>query len=156
TTTNDEPSRNPAIGGVNVFLANGAFFKSETDLATRGRMMGLDWRRFHRSDVAYNGPLGQGWNGHYDQRVRLAIGGMNYISWFTPGGRTELFSGSSYVIPGPAGVYVTATYESTHDTITLEDRHGYRCVFNADGRLWRCIDRNGNATECSYNYVGQL
>jgi YD repeat-containing protein len=163
TTTNDEPPRNPAIGGVNVFLANGAFFKSETDLATRGRMMGMSWSRFYRSDISYNGPLGQGWMGHYFQRVEYGVGGEfgdEYISWSTPDGRTETFWRSSFIIGAifypPEGVYVSAALDETFETVTLTDRHGYRCVFNADGRLWRSIDRNGNATECSYNYVGQL
>ena len=155
TTTNDEPSRNPGIGGVNVFLVNGAFFKSETDLAVRGRMMGISWSRFYRSDIGYNGPLGHGWVGHYYQRAVFDSGSSD-IQWYTPDGRKEVFPDVTGGFSSPVGVYVRATRETTYNTITLTDRHGYRCVFNADGRLWRCIDRNGNTTECSYNYAGQL
>ncbi|MCA8936840.1 MAG: hypothetical protein KDB68_11635, partial [Planctomycetes bacterium] len=155
TVTNAEPSRNPAIGGVNVFLKNGAFFKSETDIATRGRMMGMSWSRFYRSDIAYDGPLGHGWVGHYYQRALIDAASSD-IWWYTPDGRKEVFADVTGGYSNPIGVYVTATSESTYDTITLTDRHGYRCVFNAEGRLWRCIDRNGNTTECSYNYAGQL
>ncbi|MCB9892811.1 MAG: RHS repeat protein, partial [Planctomycetes bacterium] len=154
TVNNDEPSRNPAIGGVNVFLINGEFFKSETDLAVRGRMMGISWSRFYRSQISYDGPLGHGWVGHYFQRA--VIDGSSDINWYTPDGRKEVFPDVTGGYSNPTGVYVTATSESTFNTITLTDRHGYQCVFNADGRLWRCIDRNGNATECSYNYAGQL
>ncbi|MCC6575150.1 MAG: hypothetical protein IT462_15345, partial [Planctomycetes bacterium] len=153
TTTNAEPSRNPAIGGVNVFLVNGAFFKSETDIATRGRMMGISWSRFYRSDIGYNGPLGNKWVGHYYQRA--AFSGGNVL-WYTPDGRTETFTANGGNFDAPAGVYVKATRETTHGTITLTDRHGFACVFNAQGRLWKCIDRNGNASVCMYNYAGQL
>ncbi|MCC6575131.1 MAG: DUF4347 domain-containing protein, partial [Planctomycetes bacterium] len=153
TTTNAEPSRNPAIGGVNVFLVNGAFFKSETDIATRGRMMGISWSRFYRSDISYNGPLGNKWVGHYYQRA--AFSGGNVL-WCTPDGRTETFTANGGNFDAPAGVYVKATRETTHGTITLTDRHGFTCVFNAQGRLWKCIDRNGNASVCTYNYAGQL
>jgi YD repeat-containing protein len=155
TVNNDEPSRNPAIGGVNVFLVNGEFFKSETDLAVRGRMMGISWSRFYRSQITYDGPLGHGWVGHYFQRA-VIDSGTSDIWWYTPDGRKEVFPDIAGGYSSPAGVYVTASSENTHGTITLTDRHGYRCVFNADGRLWRCIDRNGNTTECSYNYAGQL
>ncbi|MCC6573202.1 MAG: hypothetical protein IT462_05360 [Planctomycetes bacterium] len=160
TTTNAEPNRNPAIGGVNVFLKNGAFFKSETDIATRGRMMGISWSRFYRSDITYNGPLGQKWVGHYYQRVVFEEGGggpggdPDNIHWYTPDGRKETFSGNQF--DAPAGVYVKATRDTTYSTITLTDRHGFRCVFNAQGRLWKCIDRNGNTSTCAYNYAGQL
>ncbi|MCC6574393.1 MAG: hypothetical protein IT462_11440 [Planctomycetes bacterium] len=154
-TTNPEPSRNPAIGGVNVFLVSGAFFKSETDIATRGRMMGISWSRFYRSDITYNGPLGFNWVGHYFQRA-ICDSGSGDIWWYTPDGRKEVFSDVTGGFSNPAGVYVTATRETTHNTITLTDRNGMACVFDAQGRLWKCVDRNGNKTECTYNYAGQL
>ncbi|MBK8205161.1 MAG: hypothetical protein IPK87_00075 [Planctomycetes bacterium] len=155
TTTNAEPSRNPAVGGINVFLNNGAFFKSETDIATRGRMMGMSWSRFYRSDIAFNGPLGHNWVGHYFQRAFIDTGSSD-IHWYTPDGRKEVFPDVTGGYSSPVGVYVRAESESTHNTVTLTDRHGYQCVFNADGRLWKCIDRNGNVTECTYNNLGQL
>ncbi|MCC6573369.1 MAG: hypothetical protein IT462_06205 [Planctomycetes bacterium] len=155
TTTNTEPSRNPAIGGVNVFLHSGAFFKSETDITTRGRMMGISWSRFYRSDITYNGPLGFNWVGHYYQRA-IYDSSSSDIWWYTPDGRKEVFPDVTGGFSSPIGVYVTATRETTYNTITLTDRHGFKCVFNSQGRLWKCIDRNSNTTECSYNYAGQL
>ncbi|MBX3458589.1 MAG: hypothetical protein KF696_01340 [Planctomycetes bacterium] len=151
---NEEPSRNPAIGGMNVFLVNGEFFKAETDIAVRGRMMGVSWSRFYRSQITYNGPLGQNWIGHYYQRVTVNSGATDIITWYTPDGRSEEFEidGSDYT--SPAGIYVKP--EWVGDNMSLLDRHGYRCVFDNEGRLWKCIDRNGNFTECEYNFAGQL
>jgi YD repeat-containing protein len=153
--SNAEPSRNPAIGGVNVFLANGAFFKSETDIATRGRMMGLSWSRLNRSDIQLNGPLGQGWVGHYFQRA-IYDGSSQNITWFTPDGRAELFNWNSTDWDSPTGVYVKATRDGGTGIVTLTDRHGFKCTFNAEGRLTACTDRNGNSSTCGYNADGQL
>ncbi|MCK6440432.1 MAG: DUF6531 domain-containing protein, partial [Planctomycetes bacterium] len=155
--SNDEPARNAAVGGVNVFLINGEFFQGKTDIATRGRMMGISWSRFHRSEMTYNGPLGQGWVGHYYQRVKEQVG-TGHILWYTPGGRIETFTNlgtGNYA--NPAGVYVKASKDAANGTITLMDRHRYLCTFGLnDGRLLRCTDRNGNFTECTYNAAGQL
>ncbi|KAA0208915.1 hypothetical protein EDM80_15210, partial [bacterium] len=155
TVTNAEPNRNPAVGGLNVFLSNGAFFKSETDLATRGRMMGMSWSRFYRSDVGCNGPLGHGWLGYYYQRAIWTIGGTDLVEWYTPDGRKESFSGIGTLTP-PSGIYALATVDSTHGTVTIADRHGHKCVFNSQGRLAECVDRNGNKVTLEYNYAGQL
>ncbi|MCC6149493.1 MAG: hypothetical protein IT461_04515, partial [Planctomycetes bacterium] len=155
TTTNAEPNRNPGIGGLNVFLKNGAFFKGETDIATRGRMMGISWSRFYRSDIGYNGPLGNGWLGFYFQQCYYDSGSADII-WKTPDLRTETFADVTGGFTPPAGIYMKAERDTTHNTVTLTDRHGYKCVFNSQGRLWRCIDRQGNFVECSYNFLGQL
>ncbi|GIK53798.1 MAG: hypothetical protein BroJett014_27710 [Planctomycetota bacterium] len=153
--TNDEPPRNPGIAGLNVFLINGAFFKSETDIATRGRMMGMSWSRFYRSDVACNGPLGNGWLGYYFQRAIYTAGGTDHVSWYAPDGRMEQFDGFN-PISGPAGVYANAVVDFTHSTVTITDRHGHKCIFNSQGRLMECVDRHGNKVKLEYNYVGQL
>ena len=78
------------------------------------------------------------------------------IWWYTDDGRKEVFTESLGTYSNPVGVYITATSETTHNTITLTDRHGFKCIFNKAGRLSKCVDRNGNESFCTYNYAGQL
>ena len=54
------PHRNAAEVAPGVRLANGSFTWTQTDLCTAGRVMGLSMRRVYRSDMDFDGPLGQG------------------------------------------------------------------------------------------------
>ena len=154
-TDDREPSRNPAVVAVNVFGANGEFFMSRTDVATRGRMMGLAWsRNWQSNNVGFNGSLGRGWVGYYFQRaVYVASGARPGIRWYTPEGRTELFPARG---PGqfgrPAGVYMKAERDAVTGAITLTDRHGFQCFFDGvAGKLQKCRDRNGNESVCRFS-----
>jgi YD repeat-containing protein len=155
TNTNGEAVKNAATGGVGVFLGTGAFFTGATDLAGRGRVMGINWSRFYHSAISYNGPLGHKWSGYYFQRA-IYDSGSGDIFWYTPTGRKETFPDVTGGFSNPAGVYMRATRETTYNTITLTDPHGHSCVFSSDGRLWKCVDPNGNKAVCFYNYAGQL
>ena len=135
-------------------IASGEFIRTEVLHATRGRVYGVTWDATYQSNTQYQGPLGAGWTSHFFQRVRFD-GATSAISWFTPGGRTEVFTWTGTAYAPPPGVYWTATRDAVTGQITLRHRHGERCVFGADGRLQFCEDRNFNRVTLVRNPVGQ-
>ena len=148
-----EAPRNAASGAEGVILSTGAYTRDETDLTIRGAMQGITLGRTYRSDINYDGPLGQNWVGFYFQRVEYSSGN---IRWYTSTGRQELFSASASGWIAPQGIYVKAERDSLHGTILLTDRHGDRLRFDARGCLTAVIDRNGNCAECVHDHLGQL
>lgn len=106
-----EPRRNPDVfvwdaaadlGRLN--LATGEFSVAAEDLRLGGR--GLDWsfQRTYRSQVAYDGPLGAGWD--FSDNARVAREGTDIV-YFDGTGRREVFRarGRSNHFEAPPGLY---------------------------------------------------
>ena len=150
---------NPQDNGLgSVFLHTGELTQHVVDLAIPGR--GFDWRleRRYRSGMAYDGPLGHGWDFNYNQRLAVQVNGD--VLRVDGMGRVDryVFADGSYL--SPSGFY-TRLVRNPDGSFDERDRHGMvdsYSVTNGLGlaRLARIRDRNGNQMTFDYNALGQL
>ena len=145
-------------GQGSVFLHTGELTQHALDLSIPGR--GFDWKfeRRYRSGMQYDGPLGQGWDFNYNQRLAMqANGDVLRVDGL---GRVDryVFSGGAY--QSPSGFY-TRLVRNLDGTFDERDRHGTVDSYSATNtlgiaKLTRVRDRNGNQMTFDYNTLGQL
>jgi YD repeat-containing protein len=146
----------PSISGVTAHT--GEFFLEATDLSIRGR--GFDWgfTRRYRSQVAYDGPLGYGWE--FLDNARLVPSGSDVLH-FDGTGRGELFQRFGGSFQSPAGQYAVLV-ENGDGTLTLRYPDGLLLNFhpldrtNVQGALASKEDRRGNRVAYLYDAQGLL
>ncbi|MCB9893557.1 MAG: RHS repeat protein [Planctomycetes bacterium] len=144
------PHRNAAEVAPGIRLANGSFHWEQTDLATAGRVRGLSMRRVYRSDMDFDGPLGQGWTGDYFQAAWREPS-TGDIKWHDADGFLHTFVGSGNAFVSPPGVYVRATWDAGAETVKLRRADGTELDFTSGGQLSAITDRHGNAATCQYD-----
>jgi RHS repeat-associated protein len=163
-----------------VYLHTGEFFAKATDLRIPERGLDFVFRRSYRSQIAYNGPLGPGWDFAFN--ARLVPSGSNVL-YFDGTGRQETFTridatrftsppglfsrltqiaGGSFSLRSPAG-----TIESFHaldgsnrqgSIESITDRNGNQMVMNYDaqGLLITITDPVGRLITLTYDILGRL
>lgn len=152
TVDSDVPHRNCAEVGPGVRLANGSLAYYQTDLETKGRVLGLRLYRVWRSDMTYDGPFGQGWTCEYTQ-AGWKDGITDDIHWHDADGFLHTFYKSGNAWVSPPGVYAEATYSNG---VRLRMRDGSRLEFNAGGQITAIIDRSGNSVTLDYDAYDRL
>ncbi|MFH1022185.1 MAG: RHS repeat-associated core domain-containing protein [Planctomycetota bacterium] len=158
--TPQESSRgNTPTGGAGVFLHNGEFVLSGTDLVVgSARGPGFAFFRTYRSQINYNGPLGWGWdftlNARIEERDENGDGFPDAV-YYDGAGRRDVFIldtlTASYL--SPAGVFL-ALEKGEDGLFMLIDGAGTRSRF-ADS-LQSVTDRDGNALFLCYDALGCL
>ena len=157
-----EPSNNPseedqeAQDDVDpVDLHRGDFTLSREDVVLPGRGLSIAFARRYRSQSAYNGPLGYGWDFSYNRRLyKLDSGNM---VWLSGANRQDEFAydAQTGTYAPPPGVYVSLV-QNVDGTWTLTDAHGQEQRYDADGKLTAIVDRNGNTLSFAYDPAGRL
>lgn len=153
TTDAAVPHRNAAEVAPGVRLANGSLVHEHTDLTTAGRMMGLSMRRVYRSDMQFDGPIGQGWTGDLFQAAwRDEVSGD--LLWHDADGFLHTFVTRDDAWRSPPGVYAQASYDAS--AVSLRRADGSLIQFNDCGQLSAISDRHGNGISLQYNSEHQL
>ncbi|MBI2174208.1 MAG: hypothetical protein HYU33_03305, partial [Candidatus Omnitrophica bacterium] len=136
-----------------VHLDRGEFFIKPTDLIIPVRGLSIALTRHYRSQSAYNGSLGYGWDFTYNRRLRkLQNGNIVYLSGDN---RQDEFIYNASTYNPSAGVYRSLVQEAD-GTWTLTDVHGEIQRFDIDGKLTQISDRSGNALTFAYDPAGKL
>jgi YD repeat-containing protein len=144
------PHRNAAEIAPGVRLANGSLYYEQTDLQTAGRLMGLCMQRVWRSDMQFDGPLGDGWTCEYLQAA-WRDDTTGDIQWHDANGFMHTFVAFDEGYVAPPGVYFAATWDDVTDTVRLRQTNGTLLDFNDLGQLVAITDRHGNAVTLSYD-----
>ncbi|MCA8916938.1 MAG: RHS repeat protein [Planctomycetes bacterium] len=144
------PHRNAAEVAPGIRLANGSFSWEQTDLTTAGRVMGLSMRRVYRSDMDFDGPLGQGWTGEYFQAAWLDPASGD-IKWHDADGFLHTFIQNSGAFVSPPGVYARASWDAVAEAVQIRLADGTVLEFTSGGQLRATTDRHGNSVNCQYD-----
>ena len=143
-----------------VFMSNGEYKLSATDMVLRGRALNVSIKRTYGSKRDYNSRFGYGWDMNYNMKVRrLAMEPPepNIVVLLNGGGyRYEYIQKES-----DPNVYERETdfsdylqYDSAYDDFVLVTKSGARYIFDPNGNLARIKDKNGNALVFNYDSGG--
>lgn len=165
-------SCNPCRAGLPINLTTGNTFIQEADIRNPGLGGGLSLVRTWNSmwpstQTSFQvGLFGSNWRSTYEERVFL--GSDNYMTYARSDGSFWSFGFSSYSYSASDGNYypvfnlaapgnqnATLTQGSSYWTLTFKNGEQRR-FDNTTGNLIAVIDRNGNATQLTYDAVGRL
>jgi YD repeat-containing protein len=147
--------------GSPISLATGNTFIDETDIRIPGLSNGLTLVRTWNSvwpatQSAFQiGLFGPNWRSNFEERV--FVGSDNYIKYGRGDGSfwSFGFNGGEWSVAAPANVTATLSLGSSYWTLTFQN--GEQRLFDvASGKLISIIDRNGNATQLSYDSLDRL
>ncbi|ANM29770.1 hypothetical protein ABI59_09555 [Acidobacteria bacterium Mor1] len=156
-----EPLQNPSVYDrsskrerAGVFLHTGEVFLQATDLMIPGR--GIDWafQRTYRSQIGYDGPLGNNWDFRLDSRL-VPLG--TDVRYHDGTGRDEIFGRISATdFTSPAGRY-DVLIENPDGSFSMRqpdgmilDYHGFDGS-NLQGVLESIVDARGNVIVLRYD-----
>lgn len=145
-----------------ISLSSGNTSIEETDIKLPGLAGGLSLSRTWNSiwpptQVAFQtGLFGPNWRSTYEERIFL--GDDNFVKYARSDGSFWSFAGAgSLTVIAPSNVTATLTLNSADTQWTLTFQNGEQRTFNyASGSLTAIIDRNGNATQLSYDALNRL
>jgi YD repeat-containing protein len=154
------------VAGLPINLTNGNTYIQQMDLRIPGLGGGLALERTWNSIWPANqsgtqvGLFGPNWRSTYEERVFLGSGSAsNYMVYSKGDGGFWYFgfsSGSTWTLAAPANVLATLTQQGT-TSWTIAFQNGEQRVFSyASGSLTSIVDRNGNATQVSYDGSNRL
>jgi len=147
--------------GSPIILGDGDTFIAQTDVALPGLGGGITLRRTWNSfwpptEVGSSiGMFGPNWRSTYEERVFMDSD--NYLTYARGDGNYWTFGsgGNGMIVASPANV--SATIAATNSTWTIAFQNGEQRQFNpATGLLTAIIDRNGNATQLTYDSSNRL
>ena len=158
--SNPSQACSQACHGDPVNTATGEFFESVVDLSVPGLGPGLVWSRTYGSQVVGDDKgLGFGWSGPYTMRL-VGIGNASldssWVDVVQENGSRVRFAKDG-VGGFAAAIRVQATLERSSDG-SFRFVRGAKQVFefDAQGRLTRVEDLNGNGVTVSYDTAGHL
>ena len=101
------------------------------------------------------GLFGPNWRSNFEERV--FVGSDHYIKYGRGDGTFWSFgyNGGVWSVAAPANVVATLSTGNSHWTLTFQNGE-QRLFDNTSGNLITIIDRNGNATQLSYDSLGRL
>jgi YD repeat-containing protein len=157
------PPAAKAQAGSPICLASGNTYIKETDVRLPGLSGGLTlvrtWNSVWPSTQTQSqiGLFGPNWRSNFEERI--FVGSDNYIKYARGDGSFWSFgygsSTGSLGVAAPANETASMTYGTLNWTLTYTN--GEQRVFDiASGNLLSIIDRNGNATQLTYDSVGRL
>jgi YD repeat-containing protein len=150
-----------SVAGKPISLASGNTFIVETDIKIPGLGGGLSLVRTWNSlwpatQSAFQvGLFGPNWRSNFEERV--FVGSDNYMKYARGDGSFWSFGagGPAWSVAAPANAGATLFSGPSYCTITF--KNGEQRLFdNTSGHLISIIDRNGNATQLTYDAVGRL
>lgn len=149
--------------GAPISLVNGNTYIQQTDVKIPGLSSGLALSRTWNSlwpptqSAFQTGLFGPNWRSTYEERI--FVGSDNYIKYSRSDGSfwSFAYAGAAYAPVAPANATATLTVDSADTYWTLTFQSGERRIFNyASGWLTSIIDRNGNATQLTYDALNRL
>ncbi|MFH1023454.1 MAG: DUF6531 domain-containing protein, partial [Planctomycetota bacterium] len=163
--TPQESSRgNTPTGGSGIYLHNGEFVHTATDLAiSTAKGPGFAFTRAYRSQINYEGPLGYGWDHVYFQRLVEkdddGDGVMDAV-FYNGLGRRDVYRGENGKFVSPTGFYDllerdAAGFARTDGSGTVL-RYQTLTARPTEYVLVSIADRMGNRMAFFYNAYGQL
>ncbi len=149
-------------GGAPISLVDGNTYIVETDVTIPGLSSGLSLARTWISKwpstfSSFNvGLFGPNWRSTYEERVFMADD--NYVTYTRSNGSFWSFGGGGTLSAvAPSNVVATLTADSGLTQWTLTFQNGERRTFSyTSGSLTSIIDRNGNATQLTYDGLNRL
>ena len=145
-------------------IASGNTWIEQTDLRVPGLGGGLalvrTWNSVWPSTLTAQaaGLFGPNWRSTYEERV--FVGGDSYLKYATASGDFWSFgwNGTINVLVSPGNVYATLDQGTTHPNAwTLKFGNGEQRLFDlTSGSLTFIVDRNGNATQISYDATNRI
>jgi YD repeat-containing protein len=154
-----------AVAGSPINLSTGNTYITQTDMSLPGLGGGLSLSRTWNSRLpaiqsSFAGMFGMNWRSNYEERLIL-VSSDGYLKRSMGDGAVWSFgtaavgSQLTYRTAAPAN---DATSITTGDTYyTLVAKNGEKKLFdNTTGTLLSIIDRNGNATQLSYDSANRL
>ncbi len=149
-----ENDANPANGGDPVYLSNGEYSLSVTDLSVVGRALPVTIIRTYGSRREYNFRYGYGWDMNYNIKVRrLAVTAPepNAVMLLDGKGNRRQYTQDAtdpnrYVNPADLDDYLY----NTNNLLTLVKKSSIKYEFDTHGDLSRIVDRNGNHVSFLY------
>ena len=139
----------------NVYLHNGEVHLQRTDLRIPGRgEIDFCMKRSYRSQVAYTGPLGHGWDFTYNEC--LFIEGDGNVTRSSGTGRLDTWirnEDGSYT--APLGYFGTLAKQAD-GTYVIRSPDGFKRFYSTAGRLTRHEDRHGNNLRFEYDAQDNL
>jgi YD repeat-containing protein len=147
-----------------ISLVDGNTFIVEPDVKIPGLGGGLTLTRNWNSlwpatQTAFRvGLFGPNWRSSYEERV--FVGSDGYVKYARSDGSFWSFACPSWAgcgLVAPANVKASLTTNSNYTTWTITFQNGEQRVFNyTSGSLTSIIDRNGNATQLTYDSLNRL
>jgi YD repeat-containing protein len=151
-----------AFCGAPISLSSGDTLIGETDFSLPGLGGGLTLRRTWNSLWPANqlassiGIFGPNWRSTYEERIFM--GGDNRVTYARADGGYWSFGlngAGVFVVSSPANVSATLSQNSSY--LVLKFQNGEQRQFNlTTGLLTAIIDRNGNATQLTYDSSNRL
>ncbi|MDO8526125.1 MAG: DUF6531 domain-containing protein [Deltaproteobacteria bacterium] len=137
-----------------VLFYSGEFVYHKTDLEVPTNSLPMNWERIYRSQLRYNGPIGNNWTFNYNIGLKAATNGMQR---FGPGGDVQLFTLLNTIYISPKGMYaVLSRNPDNASQYFLNYANGSKETYgpetNAEGwvLLTKMEDRFGNQTVLTY------
>jgi YD repeat-containing protein len=153
--------KNQQGAGAPINLSNGNTYIQQQDVKIPGLGGGLSlqrtWNSIWPSTVSafQYGMFGQNWRSTYEEHVFLSGTYMVYMR--SDGGYWYFGSsmGSNWTLSAPANIVATLSQGPTNWTLTFQS--GEQRLFSvSSGSLVAIVDRNGNATQLTYDGVNRL
>ncbi|MCP9496030.1 MAG: cysteine peptidase family C39 domain-containing protein [Pyrinomonadaceae bacterium MAG19_C2-C3] len=156
----NEPSNNPngcpGLPSLSVNLSNFNLVVQDTDFAYSGRGPGVGLTRTYNADDASLSVFGRSWTFNYNVRLVERPAGMG-VDVFREDGKVDFFDSRGDGTFNPPRWNHDRLTKNTDGTFALEiKRAKITQHFDAQGRLTRIVDRNGNAVTLGYDAANQL
>ncbi|MBI2927228.1 MAG: RHS repeat protein, partial [Verrucomicrobia bacterium] len=138
-----------------VYLQNGEEYFTRTDLFIPGRgEIHFAMRRTYRSQLDYDGPLGQGWTFDYNEGLFVQDNGD--VTRFNRRSRIDGWKRKADgTYQQPTGFFAGLA-RLPDGTFVFREPDGFKRSYRADGRLAKHEDRNGNVMLFDYDERGNL
>ena len=156
------PGSSRPSAGSPISLVTGNTFIDETDLRIPGLSGGLSltrrWNSLWPSSQTslQTGLFGPNWRSTYEERIFM--GSDNYVKYSRSDGSFWSFAGGgTLTLVAPANVAATLATDSNFTEWILSFQNGEQRIFSfSSGSLTAIIDRNGNATQLTYDNLNRL
>jgi RHS repeat-associated protein len=153
----DPGETRPCGCGSPVEVATGNFIHALPQFSISGLGPPIEFALIYNSHDLRRGTFGVGWTHPYEERLVLTTDGTGTFALYGRGeGKRDRFTKSAdghYTAPPHTFLTLSAHADAAY---TIRDKHGLTRTFDADGKMTRITDRNGNALVLGYDSAGFL
>ncbi|MHC4621310.1 MAG: DUF6531 domain-containing protein, partial [Planctomycetota bacterium] len=149
-------------GGDPVFMSNGEYRLSVTDLSIQGRGLPVEIVRTYGSRREYNSRFGYGWDMNYNMKVRRLVpiaGEPNTVVLLDGGGYRREYAQDDTdpnLYERDEDLTDHLDFNDVDNTFTLVKKSGTEYLFDPNGNLSSISDRNGNIITFTYDSSGPM
>ncbi|MHC4618595.1 MAG: RHS repeat domain-containing protein, partial [Planctomycetota bacterium] len=144
-----------------VFMSNGEYRLSVTDLSIPGRGLSVEIVRTYGSRREYNSRFGYGWDMNYNMKVRRLVpiaGEPNTVVLLDGGGYRREYTqdgADPNLYERDEDLSDHLDFNDADNTFTLVKKSGTEYKFDPNGNLASIEDRNGNTITLTYDSNGR-